>query len=223
MKKTIGLVMALILVLISLTGCVNINYEVKVNKNGSGDISYIYGFSKETLNSLQMTAEDMVKSMKEQAEESKYTVETYEDDEIAGFKAQKHVDDLSSEMSMQEAFGEEYVKDKEGNGINIKKSLFTREYSQNVQIDLTSLSDLGDSVKMTYKVTLPAKSKTNNATEVKGKELTWKLKAGEVNQIEFTAIGINILPIIIIVLVILIVAGAVITFVILKKKKGTKK
>lgn len=223
MKKTIGLVMALILVLISLTGCVNINYEVKVNKNGSGDISYIYGFSKETLNSLQMTAEDMVKSMKEQATESNYTVETYEDDEIAGFKAQKHVDDLSSEMSMQEAFGEEYVKEKEGNGINIKKSLFTREYSQNVQIDLTSLSELGDSVKMTYRVTLPAKSKTNNATEVNGKELTWNLKAGEVNQIEFTATGINILPIIIIVLVVLVVAGAVITFVILKKKKGTKK
>lgn len=223
MKKTIGLVMALILVLISLTGCVNINYEVKVNKNGSGDISYIYGFLKETLNDLQMTAEDMVKSMKEQAEESNYTVEAYEDDEIAGFKAKKHVDDLSSEMSMQEAFGEEYVKNKEGNGINIKKTLFTREYSQNVQIDLTSLSELGNTVKMTYKVILPVKPKTNNATEVNGKELTWNLKAGEVNQIEFTATGTNVLPIIIIVLVVLVVAGAIIAFIILKKKKGTKK
>lgn len=221
MKKTIALIMALLLTLITLTGCVSIDYEVKVNKDGSGDISYIYAFSKETLNSFQMSAEDMVASMKEQAEESEYTVEAYEDDEVSGFIAKKHIEDLSTQMSMQEAFGEEYVKDKEGNGINIKKGMFTTEYSQNAQIDLTGLSELGNSVKMTYKVNLPAKVKTSNATEVNGKKLTWSLKAGEVNEIEFTATKINILPIIII--VILLIAVAVATLFILKKKKGTKK
>lgn len=222
MKKTIALIMALLLSLITLTGCVSIDYEVKVNKDGSGDISYIYAFSKETLNSFQMSAEDMVASMKEQAEESEYTVEAYEDDEVSGFIAKKHIEDLSTQMSMQEAFGEEYVKDKEGNGINIKKGMFTTEYSQNAQIDLTGLSELGNSVKMTYKVNLPAKAKTSNATEVNGKKLTWSLKAGEVNKIEFTATKINILPIII-VSILLIAVAAVATLFILKKKKGTKK
>lgn len=221
MKKTIKLIMILMLVLIVLTGCVNINYEVKVNKDGSGDISYVYGFSKETLNSLQMTAEDMVASMKEQAEESKYTVETYEDDEISGFIAKKHIEDLSVGMSMQEAFGEEYVKDEKDNGINIQKNLFTIKYYQNAQIDLTSMSELGESIKMTYKVKLPAKAKTNNATEVKNKELTWNLKAGEVNEIEFTATRINILPIILI--IIIVIAIAILILFILKKKKETKK
>lgn len=222
MKKTIALIMALLLTLITLTGCVSIDYEVKVNKDGSGDISYIYAFSKETLNSFQMSAEDMVASMKEQAEESEYIVEPYEDDEVSGFIAKKHIEDLSTQMSMQEAFGEEYVKDKEGNGINIEKSIFVTRYTQNAQIDLTSISDFGNSIKMTYKVKLPVKAKTNNATEVNNKELIWSLNAGEVNEIEFTATKINILPIIIIVVILLIVV-AVATLFILKKKKGTKK
>lgn len=224
MKKTIGLVMALVLVLIALTGCVKVDYEVKVNKDGSGDISYVLGFTKKTLDSLQVTAEDMTESMREQAEKSAYTVDTYEDDEIAGFKAQKHIDDLSTNLSMEEAFGKENVKDQEENGINVKKGLFKTEYSQNAQIDLTNLSNLGDSIKIVYKVKLPAKAKENNATEVNGKELTWNLEAGKVNQIEFTATGINVLPIIIIVLVVVVVIAAiVIIFVILKRKKGTKK
>lgn len=222
MKKTIALIMALLLSLITLTGCVSIDYEVKVNKDGSGDISYIYAFSKETLNSFQMSAEDMVASMKEQAEESEYTVEAYEDDEVSGFIAKKHIEDLSTQMSMQEAFGEEYVKDKEGNGINIKKGMFTTEYSQNAQIDLTGISELGNSVKMTYKVNLPTKAKTSNATETDSKELTWSLKAGEVNEIKFTATKINILPIILIIVILLIIV-AVATLFILKKKKETKK
>ena len=48
MKKTIGLIVVLAIVMIMLTGCVNVNYEVKVNKDGSGDISYLYVFSKES-------------------------------------------------------------------------------------------------------------------------------------------------------------------------------
>ena len=46
MKKTIGLIVTLLITLVMLTGCVNVNYEVKVNKNGSGDISYVYALFK---------------------------------------------------------------------------------------------------------------------------------------------------------------------------------
>ena len=55
MKKRIGLIIMLIVILVALTGCVNVDYEVEVNKNGSGEISYIFGFSKETLNNLQVS------------------------------------------------------------------------------------------------------------------------------------------------------------------------
>ncbi len=226
MKKTIGLISMLLIILVALTGCVNVNYEVEVNKDGSGDISYIYGFSKETLKDLPISTDDMVESMKEQAEENAYVVEAYENDEISGFKASKHIEDLSKDFSLQEAFGEEYVKDTENNGIKIEKGLFITKYSQNAEIDLTSMKDLSGNVDMTYKVKLPAKAKTNNATEVSknSKELTWKLTAGEINNVEFVAQEMNVLAIIITVIIIAaVVAGIVILFIVLKKKHATKK
>ena len=157
MKKTIGIIISLILTLLILTGCsVNVDYEVKVNKNGSGDVSYIYGFSKETLESLQVKAEDMVASMQEQAEESDYTTEYYEDDEIAGFKATKHIENLEKDFSLQEAFGEQYVKDNENNKIIVKSSIFSTKVSQKGEIDLSSMDDnMKDIVKLKYTVKLP--------------------------------------------------------------------
>lgn len=223
MKKTIGLIIVLILTLITLTGCAEINYEVEVNRDGSGEISYIYGISKEVLQGLNVSADDFVSEMKEQAEESEYQVEAYEDENIAGFKANKNIEDLNTEFSLEEAFGEEYVKDTEDNGIKVEKGLFVTKYSQFAELDLTTLSEEEQGITMTYQVKLPAKVTNSNATEVfeNGKTLKWTLIGGEVNSIEFTAQEINILSIAIIVLI--AVLAAAIIFKILNKKHATKK
>lgn len=224
MKKTIGIIIVLILTLITLTGCAEINYEVEVNKDGSGEISYIYGISKEILGQLNVSAEDFVSEMKEQAQESDYQVEAYEDEKISGFKANKHIEDVNKDFSLQEAFGEEYVKDTENNGIKVEKSLFLTKYSQIAELDLTTLNEEEQGITMTYQVKIPAKAEDNNATEVldNGKTLKWALKGGEINKVEFTAQEINILPIAIIIVVIAVVV-AVIVFIISKKKRATKK
>lgn len=226
MKKTIGLIIVLLIVLLTLTGCVNVNYEVEVNKDGSGEISYIYVFSKESLESLQVSAEDMVSSMKEQAEKSEYITEVYEDDKTAGFKASKHINDLSKDFSIQEAFGEEYVKeseDEKDNRVIIKNNLFKTTISQNAEIDLTKMKDIATIVTMNYTVKLPIKASSNNASEVSknGKELTWNLTGGEINKIEYTAVGINLLPIVLIIVVLAIVAFIVYYLLVLRRK--TKK
>ena len=223
MKKTIGLIIVLILTLITLTGCAEINYEVQVNKDGSGEILYIYGISKEVLENFNISADEIVSSMKEQAEESSYTVEAYEDEKIAGFKANKHIEDLNKDFSLQEAFGEEYVKDTEDNGIKIEKNFFFIKYYQNAQLDLTSVGESEQNITMIYQVKLPVKAKTNNASEVleNGKTLKWNLTGGEVNKIEFEAKEINVLPIAIIGIVIIVTVAVVI--IILKKKHATKK
>ena len=228
MKKTIGIIAILVLALIVLTGCsINVNYDVKINKDGSGDISYIYGFSKDTLENLQTSAEDLVANMKEQAETSQYTTEYYEDDSIEGFKATKHLDDISKEFSLKEAFGEEYVKEDENkNGIIITKNLFKTQIIQETEVDLTSMKDIQTVVEMKYTVELPVKIKASNANEVEknGKTATWNLTPGEVNKIEYTASGINLLQIVILILLIaIIVAALVYYFVFFKKKKEETK
>lgn len=227
MKKTIGLIILLILTLITLTGCAEINYEIEVKKDGSGEISYIFGMSKEILENLNVSADDFISEMKEQAEESEYKVEAYEDDNIAGFKANKRLNDLNKDFSLQEVFGEEYVKDTTDNGIKVEKSLFKTTYSQKAELDLTTLNEDEKEIKMTYKIKLPVAINTSNASEISedGKTLKWNLKGGEINKIEFTAEEINIVPIVIIAISAVLIVGVAITVVIiiLKKKHATKK
>ena len=52
MKKVLSLILIMILALIVLTGCVDVNYEVTLNKDGTADIAYIYGFEKASLEQL---------------------------------------------------------------------------------------------------------------------------------------------------------------------------
>lgn len=222
MRKTIRLIILLILTLVTLTGCAQLNYEVEIKSNGSGEIAYVYGISKNVLNSLNISVDEFVSEMKEQAQESNYQVETYEDDKLAGFKASKHIDNLNEEFSLHEAFTD-YVTDTDENGIKIKKGLFTTNYSQIAELDLSTISEEERSyVTMTYQIKLPTKVATTNANEVSedGKILKWNLTAGEINKIEFTAKGINKLPIMMIALVLI---AAVVIFIILKKKHTTNK
>lgn len=222
MKKTIALIIMLLVILITFSGCAKVNYEVEINKDGSGKITYIYGISKEKLGGSTDLVEQFVETMKEQAEENDYKVEIYEDEKNSGFKASKHLENLSEEFSLEEAFGEEYVKDADNNKINLEKSLWKTKYSQNAELDLTNLKDTN--IEMAYKIKLPTKAKTNNATEVSenGKELTWNLKSGEINRVDFVAEEINIMPTVSIVGVV-IVAVTVTVIIILKKKQVTKK
>lgn len=221
MKKVIGLIVMLLVILISFSGCAKVNYEVEINKDGSGKITYIYGISKEKLGDSKDLVEQFVETMKEQAEENDYTVEIYEDEKNSGFIANKHIENLSEDFSLEEVFGEEYVKDTENNKINIEKDFWKTKYFQNAKLDLTNLKDTN--IEMVYRIKLPVNSKINNATErtEDGKTLTWNLKSGEINSVEFVAEETNILPITIITIVVL-VAMVLVVLLILKKKSVTK-
>ena len=221
MKKVLSLMAIFAMLLFVLTGCVNINYEVSLNTDGSADIAYVYAFEKATLEQMGTSSESMTKDMQEKSQESGYTIESYEDDTMAGFKASKHLDNVA-DASLAEAFGTENVKDTDENKIVIEKKGGKTLFSQNANIDLTGMdSSTASYVTMKYTVKLPVKAKTSNATEVSkdGKTLTWELKSGEENRVEFTAVkgGLKILPIIIVVAVIAIACAAF--FVI----KGAKK
>ena len=52
MKKIVSLIIIMSLLLIALTGCVNIRYETTLNENGSADVIYSYGLKKDILEQL---------------------------------------------------------------------------------------------------------------------------------------------------------------------------
>jgi len=224
MKKIISLTVMVVFVLITLTGCVTVNYELTINKDGSGEISYIYAFDKSMLESLGITAEDMVYDMQEQAEESGYKVESYADDNVEGFKATKKVEDVTKDYSLEEAFGDDYVKDTDENKIKIEKGMFSTTYSQKAEIDLSELEDMSMyGMTITYTINLPAKADKHNADEETngGKTLTWNLEAGKVTAIEYEATQSNSVMFIIIGVIGLVVVLGVVMLVVKAPKKET--
>lgn len=223
MKKVLSLVAIMIIALIALTGCVDINYEVTINKDGTADIAYVYGFEKEFLEQMETTADEMTSDMKQSAEASEYSIEAYSDEKVEGFKAKKHVDNLS-EISLAEAFGETYVKDSEENQIKVEKKGSKTVYSQTANIDLTSMDEsMKSMVTMKYTIKLPTKVGKNNADEVSkdGKTLTWNLTSGEVNEINFEASSSGTITSLLIIIA-LVVVGAVIVIIVVSKSKKSK-
>ena len=142
MKRLLSLIAIAALMLLALTGCVNIDYAVKVNKDGSGDITYIYGVQKDTLESMELSADDLMNDMKEEVEDSEYTIETYETDTEIGFKATKHITNVTTDLSLEEAFGEIYITDTDENTMKIEKKSGKTKYSQNAKLDLTSMGNM---------------------------------------------------------------------------------
>lgn len=224
MKKVLSLIAVMAILLVALTGCVSVNYEVTLNKDGTADVAYIYGFEKEMLEQLGASAEDMTSDMKANAETSNYQIEAYSDDKVEGFKAKKHIENLS-ELSLEDAFGSENVKDSEENQIKIEKKGPKTVYSQNASIDLSGMDESTESmVTMKYVIKLPVKVGENNASEVSedGKTLTWNLKAGETNEISFEAESNYLTTIIMISIAILLVIIILIVVFLNKGKKNKK-
>lgn len=221
MKKVLSLVVIIAVMLIALTGCVSVNYEVTLNKDGTADVAYVYGFDKATLEQMGTTAEDMTSDMKQNAETSEYEIEPYSDDKVEGFKAKKHVENLA-DISLEDAFGAENVTDSKENQFKVEKKGLKTVYSQNAKIDLSTMDETTASVvKMKYTVNLPAKVGKNNASEVSkdGKTLTWNLTAGEVNEINFETSSLNtVVTVAIIVIVALVIIGVIIVVLIAIKK-----
>lgn len=224
MRKVLSLIAVMAILLVALTGCVSVNYEVTLNKDGTADVAYIYGFEKEMLEQLGASAEDMTSDMKANAETSNYQIEAYSDDKIEGFKAKKHIENLS-ELSLEDAFGSENVKDSEENKIKIEKKGSKTVYSQNASIDLSEMDESTESmVTMKYVIKLPVKVGENNASEVSedGKTLTWNLKAGETNEISFEAESNYLTTIIMISIAVLLVIIILIVVFLNKGKKNKK-
>lgn len=234
--KTILFVVIMAIVLFCLTGCANVNYEIKLNKDGSGEVSYTMGYDKAFLSSMGVTTEDLSKDstldeMKEEAEKEGYTIEKYEDDDTYGFKASKVVTNIQEEFSVENTIGES--DNKNDDRILYEKSLLKTKYSQNAKMNLTfdegsstqetaMMNTIMGQMKISYKIVLPFKAGENNATTVSedGKVLTWELKTGKENTIQFVAqedytmIALGGLAVILLLVVIIII--------VIVRKKGKK-
>ena len=203
MKKALRVALVLLAALF-LTGCYKMNMEMSIGDDKTVDFVMIYAIDKENMDTLNEYSEDgesssiTVDDFKELKEKG-YKVEEYSEKtdeyDYQGVKISKtfnNIDDLVSE----DGIATDVLVDDED--INTKwftkngskyKSIMNFDFSSEEEDEDETISndELDKMLDLKYTVTLPRESISNNADEVSndGKTLTWNLKYGVDNKVDY--------------------------------------
>lgn len=241
LKRKISLIVLLLIIIITLTGCVSIDSQFKINSNGSLEATVITLVNIEDYKNLLQVAggaELTDDNIKEQIgilieEEQKlytdkgYTVENIDDMQNGniGFKAKKSFNN-ANEISYEtcEAKGLEYIT------ITQEKETFKIREETKALLDFSSTDETelttGSIEYFDFKFTLefPYKVQEHNASEVtnNGKTLIWNLDLFGMNEINAVGNKLSTLSVVLLISgALIIILGAI--FIIMNFDKKKKK
>jgi hypothetical protein len=199
-----------------LTGCIKVNIDITIKKNGKADISLLFAV-QDSLTSLS-EGESMTISEEEaeQYREEGWEVKDYAADGYTGYILSKADVDLSSEEVME---GAESSIRKEGSLYIIDMDLLPNEDPKEFTESASMMKSMGG--EFIVRLTLPVKPEKHNATSVSedGKTLEWDLftmNVAEPIHVEFRTTNYGL---IIALAAVLAALAAVAAFLFLKKTK----
>lgn len=144
MKKNIKLTTLLILLVISLTGCVKFNSTMEIKKDKSMDYTVIYAFDKSLFGDQEILTSDDKKEL----ENKGFTVSNYVDGNMKGFKVSKNIKNIDDVSSTNDATydlsGLLDSSKSESKVFKFKKGFLKNTYTASFKFD-SSDSDLNDS------------------------------------------------------------------------------
>ena len=232
MKKSMKL-LAILLFVVLMSGCVKYNFKMEVGKDKSVSIEIIDAIEKD------YTSYGSYETEAAAAETKGFTKTPYEDDEYVGYtltKKYSNIDDISTDKPITVELMDILSSDKEEPKAYFQKKggLFKTTYVASFIVDKSSgeeeeedttttttpEDETEEESNITYTVVLPVKPNSNDATFVSedGKTLTWNLYDDRLNKINYEFSMINTTMIIIVAAVAVLVVGGVI-FVVAKGKK----
>ena len=169
MKKNIKFTILLILLVISLTGCVKFNSTMEIKKDKSMDYKIIYAFDKSLFGDQEILTNDDKKEL----ENKGFTVSNYVDGNMKGFKVSKNIKNIDDVSSTNDATydlsGLLDSNKSESKVFKVKKGFLKNTYTASFKFD-------------SYKAI------SSNATTKKNddKELSWNLSSTGEDKIEFS-------------------------------------
>ena len=144
MKKNIKLTTLLILLVISLTGCVKFNSTMEIKKDKSMDYTVLYAFDKSLFGDQEILTSDDKKEL----ENKGFTVSNYVDGNMKGFKVSKNIKNIDDVSSTNDATydlsGLLDSNKSESKVFKVKKGLLKNTYTASFKFD-SSDSDLNNS------------------------------------------------------------------------------
>ena len=225
--KAISVMVLLTLAAFCFTGCVRFRTSMNIKSNGKADLTVIYGYYNELIDSdVESEMEDLADAF----EDDGWTVDDYKKGDYEGYTftmTNVKVNDF------EDVFNADcFTEDLELGDFELSKkgSTYTINWDTNVVGDLNEEGITSEDLKtyggfMEVEITLPSPATDDNATEVSkdGKTYTWDLLDGDEVELTFTLINVGlIIAICAIVFVVFAAAAVVVILLIVKKKKPAK-
>ena len=177
------------MMVLCITGCSSFDMNMSIKNNREMD------YSIKVLSKGNYNFEDKVIELKNKLGDS-YEVSLYnENGYSSGISISKHYSDIdyislgerSEEYNLLYFYNNPYSGDIENKMFNLDKSVDTNRYAANFYVDLSEVFTSLDNVSVTFNLTVPNGTLSNNATKVSddGKNLTWNLTTLGKNNIDF--------------------------------------
>lgn len=163
MKKNIKFTILLILLVISLTGCVKFNSTMEIKKDKSMDYKIIYAFDKSLFGDQEILTNDDKKEL----ESKGFTVSNYVDGNMNGFKVSKNIKNIDDVSSTNDATydlsGLLDSNKSESKVFKVKKGFLKNTYTASFKFD-SSDSDLNNSTSNDTTIDNDFTTDDNNTT-----------------------------------------------------------
>ena len=245
-KKIFALVMAVMMLAMMLTGCIQNDIGVKMNKDGTGSISATIGIEKDFYQNLKQMGSDPfegkttteytyedstyvayteVKEYSSYEEMEKALLEmTYESDVFDGL----NTEDFETEDAEESAEAAEPAPIFKSVSIDKSSGLFYSNYTFKAEMNPQEISDSEDiemdlpidtdSFRMTFTVTMPSDITQANGATVEGNKAVFEIDdITEAQEFSVVCEQNNVAAVIVIIVVLVIVLGL---FFFLTKRKG---
>lgn len=214
--KHIALLLIIMAVSILLTGCVEFNIHMTINKNRTADLDVTLLAPRALLAMEPELEKKYFEEKKDELASQGFTVTDYTEENVVGFQASRKLQSVE-ELSSLALAGELGIKDHEV--FKVEKGVLTTTYHLDADIDLRDLFAEENNMRafstprMRFIITLPVKPLEHNATSVTEDERTleWTLSPTRQTHLELTARAPNLSAVI---AGIVIVVAAVITLVV---------
>lgn len=163
MKKNIKFTILLIMLVISLTGCVKFNSTMEIKKDKSMDYKIIYAFDKSLFGDQEILTNDDKKEL----ENKGFTVSNYVDGNMKGFKVSKNIKNIDDVSSTNDATydlsGLLDSNKSESKVFKVKKGFLKNTYTASFKFD-SSDSDLNNSTSNDTTIDNDFTTDDNNTT-----------------------------------------------------------
>ncbi len=163
MKKNIKFTILLILLVISLTGCVKFNSTMEIKKDKSMDYKIIYAFDKSLFGDQEILTSDDKKEL----ENKGFTVSNYVDGNMKGFKVSKNIKNIDDVSSTNDATydlsGLLDSNKSESKVFKVKKGFLKNTYTASFKFDSAD-SDLNNSTSNDTTIDNDFTTDDNNTT-----------------------------------------------------------